>query len=85
MNPVPAMKTNDPGSFGNVGLLVGGDSAERAVSLDGGKAVFAALERNRINTEIFDGSATLFEAILDGRIDRVFNLMHGPGGEDGAI
>jgi D-alanine-D-alanine ligase len=85
MNPVPAMKTNDPVSFGNVGLLVGGDSAERAVSLDGGKAVFAALERNRINTEIFDGSATLFEAILDGRIDRVFNLMHGPGGEDGAI
>ena len=85
MNPVPAMKTNDPGRFGNVGLLVGGDSAERAVSLDGGKAVFAALERNRINTEKFDGSAALFEAIMDGRIDRVFNLMHGPGGEDGAI
>ena len=27
----------------------------------------------------------LFEAINAGRIDRVFNLMHGPGGEDGAI
>ena len=85
MNPVPAMKTNDPVSFGNVGLLVGGDSAEREVSLDGGKAVFAALQRNNIKSEVFDGSADLFQAILEGRIDRVFNLMHGPGGEDGAI
>ena len=50
MNHVPAMKTNDPASFGNVGLLVGGDSAEREVSLDGGKAVFAALQRNNIKS-----------------------------------
>lgn len=85
MNRLPAMKTNDPVKFGSVGLLVGGDSAEREVSLDGGKAVFAALQRNRIKSEMFDGSADLFEAILAGRIDRVFNLMHGPGGEDGAI
>ena len=85
MNPIPAMKTNDSGTFGNVGLLVGGDSAEREVSLNGGRAVFEALKRSRIKTEMFDGSAALFEAINAGRIDRVFNLMHGPGGEDGAI
>jgi len=85
MNPVPSMKTNDPGTFGNVGLLVGGESAEREVSLAGGQAVFAALQRNRISCEMFDGSAGLFDAIKEGRIDRVFNLMHGPGGEDGAI
>ncbi len=85
MNPIPALKTNDPGAFGNVGLLVGGDSAEREVSLNGGRAVFAALERKQIKAEMFDGSAALFEAINAGRIDRVFNLMHGPGGEDGAI
>lgn len=85
VNPIPAKKTNDPGSFGNVGLLVGGDSAEREVSLNGGRAVFAALQRNGIKVEMFDGSAALFKAITEGRIDRVFNLMHGPGGEDGAI
>ena len=85
MNPIPALKTNDPGAFGHVGLLVGGDSAEREVSLNGGRAVFAALERNKIKAEMFDGSNALFEAINAGRIDRVFNLMHGPGGEDGAI
>ena len=85
MNQVPAMKTNDPRRFGNVGLLIGGDSAEREVSLNGGKAVLAALQRNQVATEVFDGSAALFEAISNGRIDRVFNLIHGPGGEDGAI
>ena len=85
MNLVPDMKTRDPEVFGNVGLLVGGDSAEREVSLDGGKAVLAALQRGQIATEMFDGSLALFEAIHDGRIDRVFNLVHGPGGEDGAI
>jgi len=85
MNPAPAMKTNDPTRFGNVGLLVGGDSAEREVSLNGGRAVLAALKHNRVATKMFDGSAALFEAINDGRIDRVFNLIHGPGGEDGAI
>lgn len=85
MNLVPDLKTKDPNAFGNVGLLVGGESAEREVSLNGGRAVFAALQRNRIDTEMFDGSEALFEAIGAGRIDRVFNLMHGPGGEDGAI
>ena len=79
------MKCVDPGQFGNVGLLIGGDSAERDVSLDGGRAVLAALKRNHISTEMFDGSGALFEAINHGRIDRVFNLVHGPGGEDGAI
>ena len=79
------MKTDNPRDFGNVGLLVGGNSAERGVSLDGGQAVLAALRRNEIATELFDGSTALFEAINDGRINRVFNLIHGPGGEDGAI
>ena len=79
------MKITDPRDFGNVGLLVGGDSAEREVSLNGGSAVFAALQRKQIQAEMFDGSADLFKAISAGGIDRVFNLMHGPGGEDGAI
>jgi len=85
MNPVPAMKTNDPAVFGHVGLLVGGESAEREVSLNGGRAVYAALQRGGISVEMFDGSTALFEAISAGRIDRVFNLVHGPGGEDGTI
>ena len=42
MTQITAMRVNDPRSFGKVGLLVGGDSAEREVSLNGGKAVLAA-------------------------------------------
>lgn len=85
MIAVPARKITNPEHFGRVGLLVGGESAEREVSLDGGRAVLAALERNRIEVKMFDGSAALFKAINEGRIDRVFNLVHGPGGEDGTI
>jgi D-alanine-D-alanine ligase len=85
MIPVPALKTDNPERFGNVGLLVGGDSAEREVSLNGGRAVLAALGNKQVRTEMFDGSAALFEAINAGRVDRVFNLIHGPGGEDGTI
>lgn len=85
MNPMPAMKVTDAKAFGKVGLLVGGESAEREVSLDGGKAVLAALQSRHVDTELFDGSPSLFKAIEEGRIDRVFNLVHGPGGEDGTI
>lgn len=85
MNAVAPLATTDPGHFGKVGLVVGGDSAEREVSLDGGRAVLAALQRQHVETEILDGSSALFDAISAGRIDRVFNLVHGPGGEDGAL
>lgn len=85
MKPMPPLITHDPKRFGNVGLLVGGESAEREVSLDGGRAVLAALQGKQVATEMFDGSPALFKAIAEGRIDRVFNLIHGPGGEDGAI
>ena len=85
MTAVPARKVTNPAQFGRVGLLVGGASAEREVSLDGGRAVLAALERMQIEVEMFDGSPALFMAINEGRIDRDFNLVHGPGGEDGTI
>jgi D-alanine-D-alanine ligase len=80
-----APKISDPGDFGRVGLVIGGDSAEREVSLNGGKAVGAALDRNGIQHRVFDGPRALFDAIRDGEIERVFNLLHGPDGEDGSL
>lgn len=85
MNPFPSLKVSDPAAFGRVGLVIGGDSAEREVSLDGGKAVSEALGRKGIDYRVFDGPNFLFEAIRHGEIDRVFNLLHGPGGEDGSL
>jgi D-alanine-D-alanine ligase len=85
MTKIPPLKTHDPSSFGRVALVIGGESAERQVSLDGGKAVGAALERKGIDYRVFDGPQPLFEAIGRGEIDRVFNLLHGPDGEDGSL
>jgi D-alanine-D-alanine ligase len=85
MNALAAQRIQNPAEFGLVGLLVGGDSAEREVSLDGGVAVARAFERSGIQHQVFDGGPALIKTIEAGGIDRVFNLMHGPGGEDGAI
>jgi D-alanine-D-alanine ligase len=85
MTTVQPLKLRDGSEFGRVGLVIGGDSAERQVSLDGGAAVGAALARNGIDFRVFDGAVALIEAISKGEIDRVFNLLHGPGGEDGSL
>jgi len=85
MNAVPPRKLTDPRGFGRVGLVIGGSSAEREVSLNGGRAVAAALGRNGIDYEVFDGPLALFDAIGRGEVDRVFNLLHGPDGEDGSL
>ncbi len=85
MNRFAPRKIDDPGLFGQVGLVIGGESAEREVSLNGGRSVGAALARQGIDFHVFDGPAALFEAIRQGRVDRVFNLVHGPGGEDGSL
>ena len=82
---LPPMKTTEARDFGRVGLVVGGDSAEREVSLKGGRAVAAALQRNGIMHEVFDGPMALFRGIQQGQVDRVFNILHGPGGEDGSL
>jgi D-alanine-D-alanine ligase len=85
MNAIPPLRNRDPAAFGRVGLVIGGTSAEREVSLNGGRAVAAALGRNGIDHRVFDGPLNLFEAIGRGEIDRVFNLLHGPDGEDGSL
>ena len=85
MSQVPPRKYQDPAAFGRVGLAIGGESAERQVSLNGGKAVGAALGRGGIDYTVYDGPLPLFDAIGRGEVDRVFNLIHGPDGEDGSL
>jgi D-alanine-D-alanine ligase len=85
MSCVPETVIRNAADFGQVGLVIGGSSAERQVSLDGGKAVGDSLARSGVNFEIFDGPLPLFEAVSRGEIDRVFNLLHGPDGEDGSL
>jgi len=71
--------------MGHVALVVGGDSAERDISLRGGRAVASALERLGVQFSVVDGPRRLLEQVAAGHYDRVFNLLHGRGGEDGTL
>ena len=68
-----------------IGVLMGGQSAEREVSLRTGAAVHRSLVRRGYNAVAIDAGSTLFQDLLDQKIDLVFLALHGPGGEDGAI
>ena len=72
--------------FGRVALLLGGDSAEREISILTGEAVLGALRARGVDAEPVDASgAALVAALQGGGYDRVFNALHGPGGEDGVV
>jgi D-alanine-D-alanine ligase len=80
-------RITDPGRFGRVAVLMGGSSSEREVSLDSGRNVLDALGRRGVNAEPVDGIPALVPLLVDRRIDRVFNILHGQrgGGEDGVV
>lgn len=69
--------------FGKVAVLLGGKSAERAVSLDSGIAVLEALLRSGVNAEAFDPQERSVTEL--NQFDRAFIVLHGRGGEDGQI
>ncbi len=71
--------------FGRVAVVMGGEGPEREVSLDGGREVLAALSARGVNCVAVDGIPDLLARAAGGEIDRVFNLLHGRGGEDGAL
>lgn len=71
--------------FGKVAVLFGGDSAEREISLRSGKAVHSALLNVGIDAVLIDPKDDGLAAIQDSKCDRVWNALHGRGGEDGVI
>jgi D-alanine-D-alanine ligase len=67
-------------------VLAGGWSGEREVSLQSGRAVFGALDRQRYDVSLKDPRDDLGELIKGKEdIDLVFVLLHGRFGEDGRI
>jgi len=72
-------------SFGKVAVLLGGKSAERAVSLKSGGMVLAALRSRGVDAHAFDPSAQGLDALLAQRYERVFIALHGRFGEDGTV
>lgn len=68
-----------------IGVLMGGASSEREVSLRSGRAVFNALKHCGYNVAAMDVSADVCEAIKKEGIDIAFLVLHGGWGEDGSI
>lgn len=64
---------------------MGGSSAEREISLQSGRQVFAALKRLGVDAVAVDVGDRPVEALRDKGFDRVFNIVHGRGGEDGVL
>jgi D-alanine-D-alanine ligase len=85
--PFAAARVRDPALFGRVAVLMGGTSSEREVSLDSGRNVLEALRSRGVDAFAVDGIPALVDAVREGAVDRVFNILHGNkgGGEDGVL
>lgn len=68
-----------------IGVLMGGQSSERDVSLKTGEAVYRSLVRSGYDAVAIDVSTTLSSALQEQGVEIAFLALHGPGGEDGAI
>ncbi len=71
--------------FGRVAVLMGGSSAEREISMQSGMAVYEALKRQQVDVMALNVEDQLIAQLDDKNIDRVFNVIHGRGGEDGLL
>ena len=86
MNPgLTAAERAIAAAAGRVAVLMGGRSAERAVSLRSGQAVLGALQRAGVDAWGIDWQGDLNADLGARRPDRVFIALHGRGGEDGQV
>ncbi|KPK98116.1 MAG: hypothetical protein AMJ95_05815 [Omnitrophica WOR_2 bacterium SM23_72] len=76
-------------SFGTIGVLMGGPSSEREISLKSGKAVLEALKSIGLDVVAVDittdSCADNERLIRSKKIDCAFIALHGRFGEDGQI
>ena len=70
-----------------IGIICGGWSSERAISLKSGYSVYEALMQSEYNCELIDldNERTAFSKETYNNIDIAFILVHGRGGEDGKL
>jgi D-alanine-D-alanine ligase len=81
-----AMTEPNPTAFGKVAVLMGGDSAEREISLLSGNAVLDSLLRSGVDASAVDMQGTDgLERLQAGRFDRAMIMLHGRKGEDGKL
>jgi D-alanine-D-alanine ligase len=79
------MSTNLKNTFGKVGVLFGGRSAEREISIMSGTGVLEALLNQGIDAHAFDPLTHSLSDLAGQQFDRVFIALHGRFGEDGTL
>ena len=77
--------TIDIKSLGKVGVLMGGRSAEREISILSGSGVLAALRGHGVDAHAFDPGVRSMAELAAEKFDRVFIALHGRFGEDGSL
>jgi len=75
----------DIAQLGKVGVLFGGRSAEREVSIMSGSGVLQALRSKGIDAHGFDPAERSLAELAAENFDRVFIALHGRYGEDGSL
>ena len=75
----------DAKALGKVGVLFGGRSAEREISLISGSGVLQALKSKGIDAHAFDPAERSLAELAAEKFDRVFIALHGRYGEDGTL
>ncbi|MEY3219572.1 MAG: hypothetical protein RIT27_929 [Pseudomonadota bacterium] len=71
--------------YGKVAVLMGGNSAEREISLISGQAVLLGLQQQGIEAVAIDTQQNVLAQLLALKPDRAFIVLHGRGGEDGTM
>ena len=72
-------------ALGKIGVLLGGKSGERDISLMSGKGVLDALISKGVNAHAFDPGQQAITELAAQKFDRVFIALHGRYGEDGTM
>jgi len=77
------------GDVGRIGVLMGGYSSEREISLKSGRAIYQALSDAGCETALIDivgkNEKEIVVKILDEQVNLAFIALHGRLGEDGTI
>ena len=72
-------------ALGKVAVLMGGDSAEREVSLMSGSGVLQALRASGVDAHAFDSASNALSDLKRDGYARCFIALHGRHGEDGTV
>ncbi|MBU3725298.1 MAG: D-alanine--D-alanine ligase [Burkholderiaceae bacterium] len=80
-----AQRLGSDAALGRVAVLLGGESAEREISIRSGEGVLAAMKRRGVDAFGFDPAIQALQVLKEKSVDRAFIALHGRYGEDGTV